>query len=196
MFDPLTRHFENDRQGRITCPWWEEVQVGGPRLRFCLGYSRLGLWIGTMPLGELWKGREGVLGRKSSAYGPVSNCDVAGVGSLELRGFTVSLCVNPTPCSVTLLCTRAQESKKVYEEEVTSTGVPSVVLHCLCGDIHWPHTHSQSPLAAQNPGLCRDETGLQVAHNWCLDWEPLLRLGPLFRYKLMCPWANFAHLWN
>lgn len=108
------------------------------------------------------------------------NCDVAGVGSLcELRGFTVSLCVNPTPCSVTPLCTRAQESKKVYEEEVTSTGVPSVVLHCL-----WRHslaTHTlPKPLAAQNPGLCRDETGLQVAHNWCLDWEPLLRLGPYF----------------
>lgn len=61
--------------------------------------------------------REGVRGRKSSAYGPVSNCDMAGVGSLELRGFTVAMSVNPTPCSVTPLCTRAQESKKVYERK-------------------------------------------------------------------------------
>ena len=28
---------------------------------------------------------------------------------------------------------------------------------------------------------------MHVAHTRCLDWEPLLRLGPLFRYKLLCP---------
>ena len=115
--------------------------------------------------------REGVLGRKSSAYGPVSSCDMAGVGSLELRGFSVTVCVNPMPCSVTPLCTRAQESKKVYERKRQPPQESHLLSFTACMETVTGHTHTpKAPFQPRTLGSAEMKPGCThtSAETWTL----------------------------
>lgn len=133
-------------------------------------------------------------GGSSQNVGLYSDCDMAGVGHLELWDCTdcsVIVCAQPTCQGMTLLYRRTRESKELLpEEEVTATEIvicrpPPLP---LWGHFTGPReTQRALGTAEMKPGCTlRTHSGL---------WEPLLSLGPLFYYKLLCPWANYPHLY-
>lgn len=95
---------------------------------------------------------------------------------------------------MTPLYRMARGSKKILQKEKVTA--PEIVFVLLLHFFYGGHCWLQTRPSGHNSGHCRDETrlGVRCADTVGSDWEPLLSLGPLFYYKLLCPCANFPHL--